>query len=187
MIRRGLIFCSCSGASPHFSITPGRKFSISTSVSEISRRRMSCPAGLLKLSVIVRLLRAMTLYHKPCPSWFQPWVRAGSPCGCSILITSAPKSPNSIPVIGAAYTVLTSNTRVPVNGGFDPLRSPSPAVVGPATSSLSAPSASDVIPPSVSGNLLETKTIHQFFLLSPGDPCASNEEEGESEDDVDGE
>ena len=89
-------------------------------------------------------------------------------------------------VIGAAYTALTSNTRVPVNGGLDPLGS-SPEVVGPATSSVSAPSASDVIPPSLSGNLLQPKTIHQFCALPPSDPCASNEEEGESEDNVDGE
>ena len=119
----GLISLSRAGPSPHFHHARTEVLDQYVGIRNQSAQNV-WPAGLLKLRVIVRLLRAMTLYHKPCPSWFQPWVRAGSLCGCSILITSAPKSPNSIPVIGAAYTVLTSNTRVPVNGSLDLLRPP---------------------------------------------------------------
>ena len=83
-------------------MTPGRKFSTSTSASTTSLRSSSAPSGLPKFSVTVRLLRAMTFHHNPCPSRFQPWVRAGSPLGCSTLMTSAPRSPSSIAVMGAA-------------------------------------------------------------------------------------
>ena len=99
---RGLRCSRTSGPSPHFSSTPGRKFSTSTSASAASSRSSSWPSGVDRLSVTARLLRAITFHHRPCPSRFQPCVRAGSPFGCSTLSTSAPMSPSSIAVIGAA-------------------------------------------------------------------------------------
>ena len=77
----GLIFCSSSGPRPHFSSTPGRKFSITTSAWATSRRRMSWPSGVPKFRVMVRLFRAITFHHRPWPSLVRPWVRAGSPAG----------------------------------------------------------------------------------------------------------
>ena len=99
---RGLISSSVSGPRPHFSMTPGRKFSTITSASATSSRSSSCPSGRPRFRVIARLLRAITFHHRPWPSRFQPCVRAGSPFGCSTLSTSAPMSPSSIAVIGAA-------------------------------------------------------------------------------------
>src|SRR5579884_1209871 len=110
---RGFTADSASQPRPQRSITPGRKFSISTSLLATSPRSSSCPRGLERSSVIASLLRPSTFHHSPWPSLRWPWVRAGSPRGCSTLITSAPWSPRIRAAKGPAKSVATSRTRTP--------------------------------------------------------------------------
>ena len=60
---------------------------------------MSWPSGLLKFSVMVRLFREITFHHKPCPSFDNPCVRAGSPLGMLHLDDIGSQSPSSMAVI----------------------------------------------------------------------------------------
>lgn len=101
--RRGLAAFSSSQPRFHFSRVPGRKFSISTSASATSLRRISRPPGVERSSVMFRLLRPRSFHHRPTPSFDGPWPRDGSGLrGCSTLITSAPKSPSMVAASGPA-------------------------------------------------------------------------------------
>ena len=82
-----------------------------------SRRKSSAPSGFERSRVTRRLFLASVLNQSPTPSLLGPCPRAGSGRrGCSILITSAPKSPRSIPASGAANSVAASTTRIPSSG-----------------------------------------------------------------------
>ena len=91
----GLRSSSTSGPSPSRSITPGRKFSITTWASSTSRSAASRPSSDLRSSVAHRLLRPTTFQYADVPSRGSgsPSVRVESPTpGRSIFSTSAPKS-----------------------------------------------------------------------------------------------
>ncbi len=98
------------------SSVPGRKFSMTTSASRASARNSSCPSAVERLRVTVRLFRPTTFHQSGTPSFECPCVRIGSPFGCSILITSAPKSPRNVAMSGPAKSVATSRTRTPSSG-----------------------------------------------------------------------
>ncbi len=114
---RSLSSISDAGSSPQRSSVPGRKFSISTSASAVSRRTIAAPSGRERSTATSRLLRESVFHQSPTPSFAGPWPRAGSGRrGCSSLITSAPKSPSSIPLTGPAKRVAASITRRPSSG-----------------------------------------------------------------------
>jgi hypothetical protein len=113
----GLSARSRSGPSPHRSSVPGRKFSTTTSAHAASRRNTSAPSAHPRSSPTVRLLRLISFHHSGTPSFWWPWPRMASPCtGCSILMTSAPKSPSIWQHRGPARIVDTSTTRSPSRG-----------------------------------------------------------------------
>src|SRR5487761_114228 len=113
MIRRGLMFASCGYPQFHFSIVPGRKFSIRKSALATSSRRTCCPSGCLRSSVMLFLLRATTGHQRDFPWAFsRPHCRMGAPwVGGSTFTTSAPRSPSSWPQKGPARSVPSSITR----------------------------------------------------------------------------
>ena len=116
MINFGLIANKTSGPIPQRSSVPGRKFSIKTSDCLINSFRISPPAGLPKSRASVFLFRANMVHQSGTPSLECPCKRTGSPLvGCSILITSAPKSANIVAAIGPANKVAASSTRIPFN------------------------------------------------------------------------
>ena len=110
-------FCSCSVSGPRFhrSSVPGRKLSTNTSASRRSRFASSCPAGFERSRVTQRLLRAASAHQSDSPLSIESSERSGSPRGCSILITSAPKSPISEATTGPARRVAASTTRRPLS------------------------------------------------------------------------
>ena len=67
MTRRGLISCSTSGPSPHFSSMPGRKFSTRPSAAAHRRLIRSDPRRSRRFAVISFLLRARSGHHRPLP------------------------------------------------------------------------------------------------------------------------
>ena len=88
-----------------------------TSAVAASRRRVSRPPGVDRSRVMVRLLRPSSFHHRPTPSLSGPWPREGSGLvGCSILMTSAPKSPSMVAASGPAKRVARSRTRSPCSG-----------------------------------------------------------------------
>ena len=117
MTRRGLMAFKSSQPRPHFSIVPVRKFSITTSAVLINSLKSSWPFSVLKFKVMQRLLRLVILNQRPTPSFMSPVLRSTSPRGCSTLMTSAPKSPICMPMVGPAMTVEASITRRPLSGG----------------------------------------------------------------------
>src|SRR6478752_9390440 len=122
--RPGLSSCSASGERPQRSRVPGRKFSTRTSAVATRRRKTSAPSAADRLSATVRLLREISDHQIGVASREGPWPRMPSPAfGCSILITSAPKSPRIWQARGPARIVEASTTRRPVSG-------PSEVVIG---------------------------------------------------------
>jgi hypothetical protein len=93
---------SRSGARPHRSIVPGRKFSISTSLTRTRSTSSSCPGGWRRSSVTKRLPRLCTAHHRELPLISPaPQLRNGSSLpGASTLMTSAPKSASRRPANG---------------------------------------------------------------------------------------
>src|SRR5690606_15252538 len=74
-------------------------------------------SGSERRSATVRLLRPTSFHHSPSPSTATPWPRRPSgTSGCSILTTSAPKSPSTWQVSGPARMVDASITRTPESG-----------------------------------------------------------------------
>src|SRR4051795_5172551 len=118
-MQRGLRACTSAGPSPHFSIVPGRKVSSTMSAVAASSAAIRCPSGRRRSSVTERLLRARIDHHRLWPLWrSRPQSRIASPSpGASILITSAPKSPSSVPVYGPASSWPNSIARSPCSGG----------------------------------------------------------------------
>ena len=106
-----------SGPRPQPSIAPGRKFSISTSASLASWRTMAWASGRFKSRATERLLRDCTCHQTEVPSFKSRHLRSGSPApGVSILMTSAPKSPNVLAANGPAINCPSSSTFKPASG-----------------------------------------------------------------------
>src|SRR3954469_247465 len=114
----GFFAWTSSGPSPHFSIVPGRKFSSTTSADSHRRIAIAWPSAARRLSVTERLLRARIDHHSEWSLWRRrPQSRIASPePGASILTTSAPKSPSSVPTYGPASSWPNSIARSPVSG-----------------------------------------------------------------------
>ncbi|MNL31214.1 hypothetical protein D3C87_1529900 [compost metagenome] len=113
----GFTFFRCSHDRFHLFRMPGRKFSTSTSASFNSSFRIRWPSGWCRSSVTDFLFRASTFHQRLSPSTIGPiWRSASPPRGCSILITSAPKSANSVAATGPATIVPISITRTPAKG-----------------------------------------------------------------------
>ena len=96
-------------------MTPGRKFSTSTSASAISRRRASFPRSVFRFRVIPFLERLKVAKYVLSPLTFGREFREISPEGDSILMTSAPRSAISAAQKGAATIWPRSST-------FNPFR-----------------------------------------------------------------
>src|SRR3954454_1851399 len=130
-MARGLRACTSSGPSPHFSIVPGRKFSSTMSAPAASSPAIRWPSGARRFSATERLLRARIDHHREWSLWRRrPQSRIASPApGASILTTSAPKSPSSVPVNGPASSWPNSIARRPVSGPSARGRDPLPSVV----------------------------------------------------------
>src|SRR5579859_134964 len=117
-ISRGLSAASRSSASPSRSITPGRKFSTSTSAQRTSASTNSRSPGSFRLMATLRLPRftdrkyVLSACTKGGP---HPLVSSPVP-GRSTLITSAPRSPSSIAAYGPASTRARSSTCTPASG-----------------------------------------------------------------------
>src|SRR5215217_876611 len=103
---------------PRASMTPGRKFSTTTSAVSASRWKSACPSGRLISRVRERLLRFAERKKALMPEKKGgPAARLSSPTpGFSTLMTSAPRSPNSMAQVGPARWRPRSSTRTPVNG-----------------------------------------------------------------------
>ena len=118
--RRGLRAWTSSGPRPHFSIVPGRKFS--STMSAVARELggdLAGPRGSRRLSATERLLRARIDHHRRAVVVAQAAPvahRVAGRRGASTLITSAPKSPSSVPVNGPASSCPNSIARRPVSG-----------------------------------------------------------------------
>src|SRR6478609_7823779 len=101
-------------------MTPGLKFSTSTSADSTRRRRTSLPSGFFRFSVTDRLPAfwarneapmCLPLRSASAPSW-----RARSPpSGTSILTTSAPSNASWYAQNGPASTLVRSRTRMPAS------------------------------------------------------------------------
>jgi hypothetical protein len=108
--RREFLARQTSGPMPRRSITPGRKPSIRTSARSLSRKTISRPCGLLRLTPIERLPRLVTsnrgLLGVPRPL---ASVR-------STRTTSAPKSASSIAHMGPGPIPASSTTRMFLRG-----------------------------------------------------------------------
>ena len=136
--RRGFRSRRPSGASPHRSSVPGRKFSTRTSARPTRSVRIRWPRGALRLRVIDFLFRETTFHQMDCPEMNGPHDRRGSPpLGCSILMTAAPRSA-SMDVAVPPETIVERSRMVrsasgpcaagmltaPAIGGWRPARSP---------------------------------------------------------------
>ena len=79
--------------------------------------KSSCPSFVERLRVIKRLLRAITFHQSDLPAFMGAQWRIESPSpGCSILITSAPKSAMWVAARGPAIIVPASMTLRPSGG-----------------------------------------------------------------------
>ena len=110
-----------SGPMPSFSAPPNLKFWITTSLC-IARSRTSCwPSGVCRSMPTERLLRLTLLkYAVSVRPTRRPQSRVSSPRpGCSTLITSAPRSPSTMPQVGPANTRERSSTRTPSSGRWE--------------------------------------------------------------------
>src|SRR5688572_6431876 len=94
---------------PSLSMTPGRKFSITTSAVPMSLRAVSLSDSFSKSRTMPRLLR----FHVALAGVFQR-----GPPGGSIRMTSAPWSPSSIAAMGPAMYCPKSITRTPSSTGL---------------------------------------------------------------------
>ena len=113
MMSFGLMADSASYDRPHFSIVPGRKFSMSTSASAASLRTTSWPSGTRKSTQTDCLLRDCASHQTEVPSCSIRHLRSGSPCpGGSILMTCAPKSASVLAANGPAINCPSSSTRM---------------------------------------------------------------------------
>jgi len=90
--------------SPKRSITPGRKFSITTSAPAMNCRAVSRSASFFRSSAMLRLLR----FQVALAGVFQR-----GPPGGSMRMTSAPWSPSSMAAMGPAMYWPKSMTRIP--------------------------------------------------------------------------
>src|SRR5450631_2973520 len=152
MISPGLVALSASYPRPQSSITPGLKFSTSTSASRISARTCSRDAASLRSSVTLRLLRDCTCHHTLVPSWSKRHWRNGSPVpGGSILMTSAPKSAKVFAANGPAISWPNSTT-------FNPTK-------GPRASAVWALVAPILVPPPLHGQGSRTARRSAQVLL----------------------
>src|SRR5229473_2614124 len=162
--RRGLSSASRSSPSPSRSITPGRKFSTSTSAQRTSASTNARSCGSFKSMATLRLPRLTDkkyVLSAPSPAGTNggPQCLVSSPDpGRSTLITSAPRSPSSIAAYGPASTLASSSTCTPARGPSGPFRSPTgparaagspadppadrPAADGPAPADRPAPASS---------------------------------------------
>src|SRR3954471_20137286 len=114
-MSRGLSSCRCSHVNPSRSITPGPKFSTTTSERSTSLRKISLPSSDFMLRVRLRLLQlSIVKYSESTSGRSRSWERVTSPLpGCSILMTSAPIQASSWVQTGPACTCVMSMTRTP--------------------------------------------------------------------------
>ncbi len=121
-----------SGSRFHCSSRPGRKFSMRMSLSDASRRTKAWSSGSWRSAVTESLPRDWTRCHSESdPSQVIPHLRSGSPrSGCSILMTSAPKSANTRPARGPAISVPSSRTRRSASGPRPSAGPPAPPAPG---------------------------------------------------------
>src|SRR5829696_6834444 len=99
-------------------MTPGPKFSTSTSAFAASRRSTSAPPSVLRSRTSPRLLRFIIMKAADSPRIFGGTLRrVSSPPGLrSILMTSAPMSASIMVQVGPAMTWVRSITFKPLNG-----------------------------------------------------------------------
>ena len=98
-------------------MVPGLKFSLTMSAVATSRSAASTPSGCFRSSAMLFLLR-LKVGKKPAPEPSRR--RVSSPPIGSTLITSAPRSPSSMPQVGPITMWVNSTTRMPAYGsGFD--------------------------------------------------------------------
>ena len=112
----GLISLSRASVKPILASTPGRKFSTSTSARSSSLASTALPSSLRRSNTTERLLRLTLAKYQERPFITSPWPRTVSPCGVSILMTSAPRSASSMLENGPDSTRVRSTTRMPVRG-----------------------------------------------------------------------
>src|SRR3954451_5897860 len=126
-ISRGLSSCRCSHVKPSRSMTPGPKFSTTTSERSTSLRKISLPSSDFMLRVSDRLLQlSIVKYSESTSGRSRSWVRVTSPRpGCSILMTSAPIQASSCVQTGPACTCVMSTTRTPSRAFATAIRTPS--------------------------------------------------------------
>src|SRR5882757_7589727 len=98
---------------PSLSITPGRKFSSTTSAPSTRSQNTARSASFLRSSRTPRLLRFHSMKGAASPSTKGGAPRIESPCGLSILMTSAPRSPSCMPQNGPDRCVVRSRTTSP--------------------------------------------------------------------------
>src|SRR4051812_1222046 len=124
---RGLSSCRCSHVNPSRSITPGPKFSTTTSERSTSLRKISLPSSDFMLRVSDRLLQlSIVKYSESTSGRSRSWVRVTSPRpGCSILMTSAPIQASSCVQTGPACTCVMSTPRTPSRAFATAIRTPS--------------------------------------------------------------
>ena len=119
-MRRGLSRRAAAGSSPSRSITPGRKFSISTSAWATSRSTRARSAGCLRSAAKLSLLRLMVWKSTLSPSISRFAMERrrprSPPCGRSILTTRAPRSASRRAQEGPARNWLKSRTSRPARG-----------------------------------------------------------------------
>jgi len=89
-MRRGLTRLSSAQPTPSRSIVPGEKFSSNTSARLVISNSKARPRSCFRLSVIARLFELSIAIGKVVLLPVGARRRKGSPCGGSILITSAP-------------------------------------------------------------------------------------------------
>src|SRR5690606_16575462 len=100
-------------------MTPGRKFSTTTSTSAPSSSRRRTIAGSLRSPAMLRLFLLKPRKLSISPSVLlsrMPHERIHSPPGCSTLITSAPRSPRICVSSGPCRSWVKSSTRTCDNG-----------------------------------------------------------------------
>ena len=116
---RGLTARTSSYASPSRAITPGRKFSTTTSAPAASSRMRSRICGSRRSASALRLFR-LNARNESISPWLWPLripqKRIHSPPTFSILITSAPRSPSIWVAIGPCTSAVKSSTRTPASG-----------------------------------------------------------------------
>src|SRR5215813_3036131 len=113
---RGLTALTCAAPRPSLSSAPGRYASSTTSDTRASLSRISIACGRLRSSTRLRLLRLSATKLTLSPSRIGGVARPMSPCGGSILTTSAPMSASSVPASGPAMKFASSMTRIPASG-----------------------------------------------------------------------